>query len=139
MQAPLYDVTITCVSMLRNTILVGVGGMLGSIARYLSVYFMSRLMAIDFPIGTFVVNVLGCFIIGLAAGFAGRYFPDDQGRLLFVATGFCGGFTTFSAFALENVELLTSRSFFTSASYVAVSVIVCIIAAFLGLFAARNW
>jgi CrcB protein len=100
--------------MLRNILLVGVGGAFGSMARYLCVAAVSRspLLA-SFPWGTMAVNVVGCFIIGFCGGLAAsKQLFAETGRL-FLFTGILGGFTTFSAFGLETVYLMrTSQWFF---------------------------
>jgi CrcB protein len=88
--------------LLKNIILVGLGGMIGSELRYLASYFIRHE---SFPYATFTVNIAGSFLIGLVMGIAAKQegFTNWQ---LFLATGICGGFTTFSAFAWENIQLL---------------------------------
>ncbi|MES2332781.1 MAG: fluoride efflux transporter CrcB [Bacteroidota bacterium] len=88
--------------MLKNIILVGLGGMIGSMLRYLVSYFIRHE---SFPYATFTVNITGSFLIGLIMGIAAKQEGFANWRL-FLATGICGGFTTFSAFAWENMQLL---------------------------------
>lgn len=115
--------------MLKNVLLVGLGGALGSIVRY----FISLLLAgKTFPFATFTVNILGSFAIGIFIAFSLKNNGFDNNWKLFLATGICGGFTTFSAFALENVQLLQSGKALTALSYIALSVILGIAATFLG-------
>ncbi len=93
--------------MFNNIFLVGLGGCLGSIARYLSVAFVNRsLILAEFPYGTLIVNVLGCLVIGFLGGLAvNKQFLSEHSRL-FLFTGILGGFTTFSAFSLETFYLM---------------------------------
>ncbi len=91
--------------MLKSILLVGAGGFAGSVARFLLTKFTSSEWGSVFPIGTFSVNVLGCLAIGLIYGMGLREMTHSQLRLL-LATGFCGGFTTFSSFSLEFFILL---------------------------------
>ena len=88
--------------------LVGVGGFVGSISRYLVAWATAEGGFTKYPVGTFIVNVVGCFAAGLIVGFAERYDWAPGTRLL-LAVGFCGGFTTFSSFAVENILLLQNR------------------------------
>ena len=112
--------------MLNNILLVGLGGGLGSILRYLC----QRSLNANFPFGTLLVNVLGCFIIGMLWGMFTRHI-DESKRLLLV-TGFCGGFTTFSSFTYEGVQLMMDNRWFTFAVYTAVSIFAGLLATFLG-------
>ena len=93
--------------MFNNILLVGAGGLLGSVFRYFFMLGVSRLWPLtNFPYGTLVVNVLGCFVIGFLGGLgASRQLFTESGRL-FLFTGILGGFTTFSAFGLETFYLI---------------------------------
>ena|ERR1700680_796797 len=119
--------------MLRNILLVGLGGGIGSIFRFLCQKYLYEWNPHPFPIGTFLVNISGCFLIGLFQGIAekGNIFTPEW-RLLLTA-GFCGGFTTFSTFALENINLLKSGSFLYFGLYTSGSVILGIAATFGGM------
>ena len=114
-------------------LLVAAGGAVGSMARYgLGAWVLARTETWAFPLGTFLVNVLGCLIAGVLIGIAEyRDFLTLELRLL-IFTGFLGGFTTFSAFGVETVALVERGQYGVAAGYVAASV-VCGIAA---LFAA---
>lgn len=119
--------------MLRNIFMVGIGGSVGSVARYLCQKFIHEWYSHPFPLGTFLVNITGCFLIGLIYSIAEKgNLLSPEGRLL-LATGFCGGFTTFSAFALENVNLLKTGNIFYFGLYTAGSVILGIAATWLGI------
>lgn len=91
---------------MKNILLIGLGGALGSIARYSCQRWISGLYPQSFPLGTFLVNITGCFLIGLFWGFSFRGFAHTEHWKLFLMTGLCGGFTTFSAFTLEGIGLL---------------------------------
>jgi CrcB protein len=120
----------------RFVILVGIGGLLGSIARYLAASFLTKTLFSVFPYGTFVVNVVGCFIIGIVFGLSERFDWLPEWRV-FLATGFCGGFTTFSSFAYENIVLLQDKDYFTFAAYSILSFVLGFAATFFGLFLTR--
>ena len=90
--------------MLARLALVAFGGGLGSAARYLTSLPAARLFGAAFPLGTLAVNLAGCLLIGVAFGLAERALVGPSARLLLM-TGFLGGFTTFSTFALESVTL----------------------------------
>ncbi|SRR5579871_1886707 len=117
----------------KNILMVGLGGGLGSIARFVCQKYISAWYPHPFPFGTFLVNILGCFLIGVFFGLA------EKGNLLtpewriFLTTGICGGFTTFSSFAYENVTLMKSGDFLYFGLYIAASVALGIAATFLGM------
>lgn len=123
--------------MFKMAALVGVGGFLGTVARFLVGVATVREGVSGFPYGTFAVNVAGCFLIGIFAGLAERYdwLPETR---VFLMTGLCGGFTTFSAFAIENVRLLQEKDYTTFALYTFASLAVGIAATFLGLVITRS-
>jgi len=119
--------------MLRSIILVGVGGGLGSVFRYLTAVGINKYFQSVFPWATFVANVLGCLIIGLLLGLFERHqLTSPDLKYLFV-TGFCGGYTTFSAFAAENMNLFQSGNTLTSFLYIAASVLIGLFAVWVGL------
>jgi CrcB protein len=117
-------------------LLVGVGGFLGSIARYVTVRSIDVRLNQIFPFGTLTVNVVGCFLLGLIAGLVARHGIGDTWKA-FLGAGFCGGFTTFSAFALENTTLFTDRMSGMALIYIGASVAAGIVAVLLGLWCAR--
>jgi fluoride exporter len=91
---------------MRDVILVGFGGFLGSIARYALGGVVTQLTAASrFPFGTLVVNLLGCFVMGIVTGYAERTHLIGSSARLFLMTGLLGGFTTYSAFAYESYFL----------------------------------
>lgn len=124
--------------MKTNLILIGLGGALGSVARYLTTVYVSRQFATEsFPYGTLAVNIIGCLIIGIVYGMSERFQWFSPSLRLFLATGFCGGFTTFSAFAYENMRLLQQANFIGFAMYSIASFAVCTIAVFAGLLSVK--
>ncbi len=111
---------------------VAAGGMLGSVARYLISLLIPSLAA--FPLATLFVNVTGSFVIGFystLSGPDGRLFASTRQRQ-FVMTGFCGGYTTFSAFSLETFKLLHGGMARVAVSYIAASVVTWLVAVWLG-------
>ena len=117
-----------------NILLVGAGGFIGSIARYLlSGWVLHHTLGGKFPWSTFVVNVLGCLLIGVLSGMIERLeWFTPQMRLLLL-TGLLGGFTTFSAFGLETVYLLRRGEPWIALAYTLSSVVVCVAALWIGL------
>ena len=102
--------------MVNNILLVGLGGSVGSILRYLC----QRTWNQQFPYGTLLVNIAGCFLIGLLWGMIGKQM-DEQKKLLLI-TGFCGGFTTFSAFTQEGVQMMMENRWLSFGLYTLASV-----------------
>ena len=119
--------------MMRNILLVGFGGGLGSVARFLCQKYLYAWYPHPFPFGTFAVNIMGCFLIGLFYGLAERGNILTPEWRLFLTTGICGGYTTFSSFAYENMNLLKSGDFLYLGLYIAGSVILGITATFCGI------
>src|ERR1700712_3920151 len=109
---------------------VGIGGAIGSVARFWLTGAMTAVTGPRFPWGTLLINVLGSFIIGLVAGITltpARFAMHPDIRI-FLMTGICGGFTTFSAFSLQTLELLQSGDTVAALGYAIGSVVLCVIA-----------
>jgi len=123
--------------MIKTLLLVGTGGFLGSVSRFLASRLIQENLPVAFPFGTFFVNVSGCFLIGLIFGLSERSSVLDSGWKMFLAVGFCGGFTTFSTFANENLALLRDGDFFHFLMYTGLSVFLGITATFLGVLITR--
>jgi len=119
--------------MINNILLVGLGGGLGSIARYLCQRWTLRAFPHSFPLGTFAVNVAGCFLIGLFWGMTFRTFQSNENWKLFLMTGICGGFTTFSAFTLEGIGLLKEQKPGLFLLYLGGSVVMGMVATYAGI------
>lgn len=119
---------------MKGVLLVGLGGFLGSIARYSLGGWVLHMTAQErFPYSTFSVNVLGCLAVGVLAGFAEKHHLFGPELRLLLITGLLGGFTTFSAFGLETVYLLRRGETWVAASYVCASLLAGIAAVWLGL------
>ncbi|MBB5694986.1 fluoride efflux transporter CrcB [Muricoccus pecuniae] len=110
--------------MTRTYLLIALGGALGSVARAWGSALALRLAGAGFPLGTIAINVLGSFVIGL---FAARAGTSDDLRA-FVMVGICGGFTTFSSFSLQTLELLQAGRVLAAMGNVALSVALCLLA-----------
>jgi fluoride exporter len=119
--------------MIKTLLIIGSGGFLGSVSRFLASRFLQNNLPSTFPFGTFFVNVTGCLLIGLIYGFSEKSSLLTPGWKMFLAVGFCGGFTTFSTFANENLALLRDGSFFYFFLYTGLSVFLGIGATFLGV------
>jgi len=118
---------------MKNILLVGLGGGIGSIARYLSQRWFAANFAYAFPWGTFAVNVAGCLLIGLLWGVNIRSAEVHEGWKLFLMTGLCGGFTTFSAFTMEGIGLVRDQKIALFFIYIAASVITGLLATYIGI------
>ncbi|QHI72745.1 fluoride efflux transporter CrcB [Aminipila terrae] len=119
--------------MIGNILAVGAGGFLGSVLRYLfgqlSKFIAPGLM---FPVGTFLVNILGAFFIGIAFEFFSKQGLMGSTMQLFIMVGIMGGFTTFSSFSLETVNLISSGRLGLAFIYAAGSVFICLVGVWLG-------
>lgn len=116
-----------------NFLIVGVGGFIGSVARYkLGQLVLQHATGWKFPVSTFVVNVTGCLIAGVLLGAAEKHTVIDAGLRLFLFTGLLGGFTTFSAFGVETVYLLQRNELGIAALNVLLSVLVGLSALWMG-------
>ena len=118
--------------MIKSLLLVGMGGALGSVARY-AVSMLFAHFAICCHWTTLLVNVVGSLLIGLAIPLL------SNGAALFAVVGFCGGFTTFSTFSSQALQLFQAGERLTAAVYVAVSVVVSILMVLLGMFLAGKF
>jgi CrcB protein len=119
--------------MIKNLLLVGLGGGLGSIARYLCQRWFLINHPHHFPWGTLTVNIAGCFLIGAFWGLSFRSFAGNEHWKLFLMTGICGGFTTFSAFTLESIGLLREQRTALFFLYVAGSLVLGLLATLIGI------
>jgi CrcB protein len=122
----------------RAYLYVAVGGALGSVARFWLSALVAEILGPQFPWGTILINVLGSFAIGFYATFTG---PDGRivvsfGARAFVMVGVCGGFTTFSAFSLQTLELARQNHWLEAGGNVVLSVVLCLIGVWLGHVAA---
>ena len=122
--------------MLKNVLLVGVGSFVGGVLRYLVGVGM-RHVSVVFPVGTFLVNLVGCLVIGVVYGLFSKYSTVDNHWCLLLTTGVCGGFTTFSAFANESLMMFNVGAIWHFVIYVLASVVVGILMVALGYLLVR--
>ncbi|MFA6403522.1 MAG: fluoride efflux transporter CrcB [Salinivirgaceae bacterium] len=118
--------------MLKILLIIGSGSFIGGVSRYLTSRYIHNSILSAFPFGTFAVNILGSFLIGLFYGMSERGgLMNDEWRI-FLTVGFCGGFTTFSTFSNENLSMLRDGNFFYVALYAGLSVFLGLMATYLG-------
>ena len=118
--------------MIKQVLLIGIGGFVGSVARY----YVSKLnLTIDMfaiPIGTLMVNILGSLLIGFLAGIADKSPIMTADLRLLLMVGLCGGFTTFSSFTNENLVLMHNGQFLSILMYTGLSIFLGFLAVYLG-------
>ena len=115
--------------MIRNILLIGLGGAIGSILRYGTSWVIGPK---NFPLATLLVNIAGSFIIGLIMAYCLKNESFSDNWKLFLTTGICGGFTTFSTFSLENLQVLQNGKFAMAACYTVCSLLIGIVAVWAG-------
>ena len=119
--------------MIKDLLLVGLGGGLGSMLRLLTSRISTRFISSQWAlIGTFIANIIGCFLIGLLAGWLLTSLGKSQSLSLLLITGFCGGYTTFSAFAFEDLQLWQSGNILLSILYILSSIAFALLAVWIG-------
>lgn len=118
---------------MESIFLIGAGGFIGSVMRYLvTIWSQSLFKGLAFPLGTLIVNITGCLLLGILNGFAeNHHFFSSQIRL-FMFVGILGSFTTFSTFSFESVEMMQNGDSFQTLLNVSIQVIVGLFAAFIG-------
>ncbi|MBN2814259.1 MAG: fluoride efflux transporter CrcB [Bacteroidales bacterium] len=118
--------------MIKNVLLIGFGGFLGSVGRYYLSKLNLRIEWLSVPVGTLSVNVIGSFVIGFLTGIAAKSELLSAEWRLFLMVGLCGGFTTFSTFANENLMLMHNGQFFSMFLYTGLSLLLGFAAVYLG-------
>jgi CrcB protein len=116
---------------MRILLLIGTGSFIGGVLRYSISQFIQTKILSTFPFGTLGVNIIGCFVIGLVFALSERTNMSPEMRL-FLATGICGGFTTFSAFSNETFSLMRDGQLFYASAYITSSVLFGVFATFIG-------
>ncbi|SEP55141.1 fluoride efflux transporter CrcB [Flavobacterium urocaniciphilum] len=119
--------------MIKNILLVLLGGGIGSVARYLLSYFFSKNEATQFPWATFIANTIGCLLIGLLFGYIQKNNLQNETLKLILITGFCGGFTTFSTFSLENIQFIQNQNYNLAILYTISSLVIGLLAVIIGI------
>lgn len=119
--------------MIKNILLVLLGGGLGSVARYVLSYFFSKNEAMQFPWATFLANTIGCLFIGILFGYIQKNNLQNETLKLLLITGFCGGFTTFSTFSLENIQFIQNQNYNLAILYTLASLVIGFLAVIIGI------
>lgn len=123
---------------MKQLLLVFVGGGFGSVLRYIIGKYLNNPQD-GIPYGTFAANILGSLLIGIILGLAAKNDTLSSNQTLLLATGFCGGFTTFSTFAYENHVFLKTGDFTSFALYTIASFVIGFLAVFFGLFLVKSF
>lgn len=123
--------------MFKTLLIIGLGGGLGSMARYLVQFAAAKSLLGAFPFGTFIVNIAGSLLIGIVFGLSDRVTGISPEWRIFLATGFCGGFTTFSTFSYENLALLRDGNYLYFMLYSLLSLVLGLGSTLLGMVITR--
>ncbi len=124
---------------MQAVLLVGIGGAVGSMARYGLSVLVGRLWSGSFPLAILLTNIAGSVLMGVLVGLLARFMPESGNEIrLFAAVGVLGGFTTFSSFSLDTIILLERGELAQATLYVVLSVVVCLAGLYLGLLITRG-
>jgi CrcB protein len=118
--------------MLKGALIVGLGGFIGSASRFLLSQFINKYFNTTYPLGTLIINLLGCFLIGIILGLFEKENFISPNLNLFLAVGICGGFTTFSTFSNDSLILFTESDYLGLTFYMGISVFFGILLTFVG-------
>ncbi len=123
--------------MFKTLLIIGTGGFIGSISRYLVQQALHEKFDTSFPLGTMTVNIIGSFIIGLVYALSEKGGVLSPEWRLFLAVGFCGGFTTFSSMAFESLQMIRLEQFVFLALYMGISLFAGLLATYAGVLALK--
>ncbi len=123
---------------MQPILIVFLGGGFGSVLRYLLSKWISALHTQSFPWGTFTVNVIACLVLGVIVGVADQKQIISPTMRLFWTVGFCGGFSTFSTFSIETLQLMQNGLTSSLLLYIALSLLLCVGATFVGIYFGEN-
>ena len=123
--------------MLRTILIVGTGGFIGSVMRFLLQIFVENRLMSTFPLGTMIANIAGSFIIGVVFALAEKSLMNSDWRI-FLSVGICGGFTTFSAFAFNNFNMIKEHTWNQLFLNIGGTMILGILAVYLGIILVRE-
>lgn len=123
---------------MTRVLLIGLAGALGTLSRYGIGLWAGKALGADFPYGTFIVNVAGCFLIAFVSQLALSTTLISPTLRLTLTTGFMGGLTTYSSFNYETTNLLRERGLAAGATNLGLTLVACFVAGLLGLIAARR-
>ena len=123
---------------MKELIYVFIGGGLGSLVRFKIGQWINAFHNAYFPFGTFIINIVACFVMGFVIGLAEHKQLLSPANRLFWTVGFCGGFSTFSAFSSETLTLFQQGQNTTMLLYILLSVVICVTATFGGLYIAER-
>jgi CrcB protein len=123
--------------MIKTFLLIFLGGGIGSVFRYATSLLTQKHYLGSFPMATLLVNIIGCFLIGLLVGITEKMNVTSPDLKFLFITGFCGGYTTFSTFGYENISLFQNQQTFIALSYITLSIAAGLLAVWLGLFLAK--
>lgn len=124
--------------MIKTMALIAAGGVAGSLCRYLIYTLVTKNIDQLFPAGTFIVNASGCLLIGILWGISQKHGGTNADFQALLMIGFCGAYTTFSAFTLENLQLISKGYFFTALLYSALSLVIGIAMTFTGYWIIKH-
>ena len=123
---------------MRSILLIFFGGGLGSVVRYLLGKCINTWHSYQFPLGTLVVNIAACFILGFIIGLADHRQLISPSTRLFWVVGFCGGFSTFSTFSNETLTLIQTGLTASSLLYIGLSILLCLVATYSGIYSGSH-
>ena len=127
-------------SSLMPFLLVGIGGFIGANARFVVARLVGAVFETGFPLGTFLINVSGSFLLGVLGTVAGqKLFPNSEAMRLAFGVGFLGAFTTFSTFTFETDALFSDGAWLTATTNIVASVFVGLVAVRAGIVLAKTW